>query len=304
MTVQREAPTRDRRARPELDAEQEVDLGRAWRTVAARWWVVAAAVIVGVALGYVLAVGGKQVYKADATIYLGQPWSATGAAPVQGLQTNPTAVSQLLQSEFVLRQAARRSGLRVGALRGQVSSKPVSSANQRRAAAGQAPLVEISVKGRSARRVQRASNALAAIVVNRISGFVNLKIDRLGRQQAAQERELRSLGRRVVTAERALDAAGPRGADVFDLLVLTTQVDNAEQRRTVVEEDLLETETLLAFAREVERARIFDRAVAVETTARSTRNSMLVGAMLGLIVGLLAALLWDPIARRTGHATA
>jgi uncharacterized protein involved in exopolysaccharide biosynthesis len=36
----------------------------------------------------------------------------------------------------------------------------------------------------------------------------------------------------------------------------------------------------------------------VKTTARSRRNSVVVAAFLGLLAGLAAALLWDPVARR------
>ena len=40
------------------------------------------------------------------------------------------------------------------------------------------------------------------------------------------------------------------------------------------------------------------RAAAVKTTARSRRNSVVVAAFLGVLIGLLAALLWEPIMRR------
>jgi uncharacterized protein involved in exopolysaccharide biosynthesis len=58
------------------------------------------------------------------------------------------------------------------------------------------------------------------------------------------------------------------------------------------------TQQLLAIAQAVERSRVITPAAAVDTTARSVRSSMLVGALLGLIVGLAAALLWDPVVAR------
>jgi uncharacterized protein involved in exopolysaccharide biosynthesis len=36
----------------------------------------------------------------------------------------------------------------------------------------------------------------------------------------------------------------------------------------------------------------------VKTTARSRRNSVVVAAFLGLLVGLFAALVWEPLMRR------
>ena len=60
------------------EAEQEVDFGRYWRLLAARWWVPVAGLVVGAVVGYLIALGGNQVYKATATLYLGQPYTASG----------------------------------------------------------------------------------------------------------------------------------------------------------------------------------------------------------------------------------
>ena len=55
----------------------------------------------------------------------------------------------------------------------------------------------------------------------------------------------------------------------------------------------------MTLATEVEQARIVEPATAVKTTARSGRNSALVGALIGLLLSCAAALLADPfLARR------
>jgi uncharacterized protein involved in exopolysaccharide biosynthesis len=74
-----------------------------------------------------------------------------------------------------------------------------------------------------------------------------------------------------------------------------------EQRRGTLEEDRLQARQLLALAEQVELPRVIDRGVATKTTARSARNSVVVGGLIGLILGLFAALLWEPIAARTGR---
>ena len=66
----------------------------------------------------------------------------------------------------------------------------------------------------------------------------------------------------------------------------------------MVTQDLLSTRPLLAQAKTVERGRILTRAVGTKTTARSKRNSAVVGAFLGLLLGIVAALLWEPLAGR------
>ena len=296
MSLQREAP-RGRRLRDDdldLDAEQEVDVGRYWSRIVAHWWLPLAGLALGLAVGLLLAAGGKQVYKAEATLYLGQPMNPPGTATVPGLGTNPTIVNETIHSEALLRIAAERSGMRVGQIRNGVTSRAISPG--RRATPGTNPLVVVSVKGPNRTRVQRAANVLAYQTVGRVSTYVNSKIATLKLQLASLNRELASLDRRVAAANAALVAA--RNRDPFDQYVLLSQIDNAEQRRAAVEGEQLATKQLLNLANQIERARVIDPAIAVATTARSKRNSMLVGGLIGLLLGTVAALLWEPVVER------
>jgi hypothetical protein len=54
----------------------------------------------------------------------------------------------------------------------------------------------------------------------------------------------------------------------------------------------------LLLAQKVESPQVIIHAVAEKTAARSHRNATAVGALIGLILGGIAALLWDPVARR------
>ena len=51
-------------------------------------------------------------------------------------------------------------------------------------------------------------------------------------------------------------------------------------------------------AENVEAPRVVQPAVARKVTAQSRRNSIVVAGILGLLAGLLAALVWDPVAAR------
>ena len=51
-------------------------------------------------------------------------------------------------------------------------------------------------------------------------------------------------------------------------------------------------------AEEVERPQVLVPAAATKTTARSRRNSVVVAAFLGLVLGIIAALVWEPVMRR------
>ena len=81
------------------EAEQEVDFGRYWRLLGARWWLVAAALVAGAIVGYGLSLGSSQTFKAAATLYLGQPYSASGNVQLQAAQTNPSTVRAIVHAE-------------------------------------------------------------------------------------------------------------------------------------------------------------------------------------------------------------
>ncbi len=285
-----------RRSEPDLDAEQEVDVGRYWRALQARWWLPLAGLVVGAALGYIVAVGGGEVYKAETTLYLGQPFSPTGNAPVQGLGTNPTIVSQIASSESALKAAAAECGTRVGRLRGKVSTQTVTASGVRgRIVPGQSPLVELTVQANRARVSECVADSLADSIVDRVSSYVDVKITSLNRRLEVLNEQLESLGRKIAAQERAQDQSG---LTPLEALVLVSQTENAEQRRGIVEEERQEATQQLALAQEVERARVVVPAGAVKTTARSTQNSAVVGGIIGLLLGGIAALAWPALAAR------
>src|SRR5919202_6232169 len=128
---------------PDLDAEQDVDLRRHWSSVTTHWWLPAAGLALGLVVGYLISLGGAQVYQAKAVVYLGQPLSQ-GGVQVQSQATNPSTVRQIVTSEQTIDAVARKVGLRPGQLRGHISTQAVSGAITR---LGQNPLVSISVTG-------------------------------------------------------------------------------------------------------------------------------------------------------------
>ena len=56
---------------PDPDAEREVDLRSAWARITARWWLPVAGLVVGAVLGVLVSVGGGDVFRATALLYLG-----------------------------------------------------------------------------------------------------------------------------------------------------------------------------------------------------------------------------------------
>jgi uncharacterized protein involved in exopolysaccharide biosynthesis len=266
----------------DVGAEQEVDLGRYWRSAVAHWWLPLAGLIVGAAIGYVISLGGTEKYKASATIYLGTPYSVIGNVQLSSPQTNPSTVNALIHSEEFVTTAAAAAGTAPAAIRGGISSKAISTGvgltAAQRAAAN--PLVRISVTTSTRRRATRAANSLARQVVARLSGLSRDKIKLLKSRIAADQTQIDTI-RRL--------SAGAGDATLKAVLGIYL---------TDVLQDQLQAEQLLAQARQVERPALLSRGEAVKTTARSRRNSTVVGAFIGFILGLIAALAWEPVAAR------
>lgn len=281
---------------PDLEAEREVDLAR-WRSaVAVHWWLPVVGLVAGAILGLLASVGGAQVYRAQALISLGQPFSPTGSAPVNSFATNPRAVSEIVRSESALKQAAAAAGLHVGALRGKVSSGQVGVGTGQ--AARNVPLVTVTVQGQRPAKVEAAANELAKVVVDRTTAkYVGTKIRTFQLTLDSIQQQLNSLKPRINELQAQVTAPG---LAPLDKLVLLSALDNAQQRRGQLLELQTTTQQQLALAQNVESAQVVQQAAAVKTTARSRRNSIAIGALIGLIAGLIAAVVWDPLAARRG----
>jgi capsular polysaccharide biosynthesis protein len=291
-----ETEPRPRRARslPDLDAEREVDLSGYWQTLGARWWMLVAAVLVGAVLGYLVSLGSGTVYRAKAVIYLGQPVSPLGGGgQIQSVGSNPATAGQIAKSESTIQEVASRVGVPPGKLRRGVSTGTVSGALVKQ---GQTPLVTVSVRGPWREKSAQAANAIAGIVVTQVSGYVDAKIAALKAQQQAQTQELASLGRRIDELEGAL--ASNKGLTGAERLALVSVLGFAEERRGNLVEQQTETSEILSVAQNVERSRVLTKAAATKVSARSHKSSLAVGALIGLIVGIALALLWDPLLQR------
>ncbi|HEV3479036.1 MAG TPA: hypothetical protein VG144_06260 [Gaiellaceae bacterium] len=300
MTVT-ERPPRDREL--ELEAEQDVDFRRYWSATLARWWLPALGLLAGILGGYALALGGGDVYRAEATLYLGQPFTPNGGAPVPGLATNPSTVNEIVHSENVLQEVAQRSGMNLAKLRGNVTSRQVGVPAGRRLTTGQTPLIEVAVTGANARVTARAANLLAGAVVDDVSPYVEDKIAAIQERIDEDERELAESERRLDLAQSELNALlRSRNLSATDRLIgvttLSSQIGSLVERRGLVTQDLLEAKQALSLAENVERPSVVERAAARKTTARSVGRSVVVGGLIGLILGILAAILWEPASRR------
>src|SRR3954451_17298805 len=194
---------------PDPDAEEELELGRYWQALLTRWWLPVAGLVAGIGIGYLLSLGGHQVYQAKATVYLGQPLNPTGTGQIQSLATNPSTVKQVVLSPYWQHIAEQRAGLPSGSLRGHVSTQAVAGVAVALGRVGQNPLVNIVVTGKRRARIALAADALAKSVVNQVSGtYVAKKIDTLKRLIAADRQELDSTNARIKSLQAAVQTDG------------------------------------------------------------------------------------------------
>jgi uncharacterized protein involved in exopolysaccharide biosynthesis len=208
-------------------------------------------------------------------------------------------VAEIIRSESALQEAARAGDLRVGQLRGNVSSQQVGATGAAARTAG-AALVTIEVEGDAPRKAERAADALARTVIERTSAqYVDAKVETFEAQLDSIQDQLNSLAPRITAAEQAVEEPG---LSPLDKLVVVGQLDNAQQRRGQLLEQQTTVQQQLALAENVERAQVINPAAASQVTARSARNSALVGALIGLLVGAVLALLAEPILARRNRA--
>jgi capsular polysaccharide biosynthesis protein len=279
---------------PDLDAEREVDLRSYWNTIATHWWLPLAGLAAGIVIGYLISLGGTQVYKAKAVVYLGQPLSS-GGLQVQSVATNPSTVRQIVLAPAIIDAVARKVGLKPGQLRGHIATQAVTGNITR---LGQNPLVSITVTGRFRGKVARAADALAEEVVSSdaLAGYSKEKIANLETLVTTEQAALKSLDTSTGQLQDALRQGG--GLSTTERLILLGQLNGLQQQRLTTTDQLTTNQQQLALAKKVEApTRIGPRTVATKTTARSRRNTVLVAALIGLILGGIAALVYDPARR-------
>ena len=297
----------DRRAVPELDDEQEVDLSSAWERLKARWWLPAGGLVIGVVIGLLLAVSGGSVWRAETIVYLGQPFAPLGGGQIQSLATNPLTVGEIVRSEVVLKAVSAETGIPVSKLRASISTSELLAPGQVR---GVNPLIEISVKGDAEPgKIEDAADILANRVVERVSLFVTKKIGLLKGQVAVAESQLEAIEDRIEIAQRQQsqllqDDSIPLTQKLLLNLNLNSTITTADARRAALQGSLNEAGQLLNLAETVESSRVVEAAAAAKTTARSRRSSLLIGALIGLLVGAVVALAAEPFLARRASADA
>jgi hypothetical protein len=264
------------------EAEQEVDFARYVKLLGVRWWLLAAGLVAGAVIGYLVSLGGNQVYSATATVYLGQPYTPTGGAPVQNPQTNPSSVGQIVNNQAVDNTVAKLCHAKAAEFQKGISTQSVATgASTKGGGASVSPLVRVSVQAKKGKLAACAANGLAGEVVKKLGTYPANKIKNLQAHIAFDNEDIK-------TIQAAL--ANPGISDTNKLILQTTLRSDQLDKTT--------NSQLLLLATNVESPKVLANAASHKITARSRRNTVVIGALIGLILGALAALLWEPVAAR------
>jgi capsular polysaccharide biosynthesis protein len=266
------------------EAEQEVDFGRYLRLLAAAGgssWPGFSSEPSSVAV----APGGTQTFKAIATLYLGQPYSASG-----NVSSRPRRRTEHCPPdrppEIVIDKVAAQCKAKPGDFRGGISTQTISGSIVRN---GQTPLVSVAVQAKKRRLAACVANGLAREVVDRLVGVREPEDQQLPgadhERPAQDQRNQRGASELVAVADRQARPSAPASS---------------------AEDAKLSTSQLLLQASQVEKPKILTGAAAQKVTARSRRNTLVVSALIGLVLGAIVALLWDGVAaglaRRKSYA--
>jgi capsular polysaccharide biosynthesis protein len=263
------------------EAEQEVDFAKYVRLLAIRWWLLAAGLVAGAVIGYLVSLGGTQVYAATATVYLGQPYTPTGGALVQNPQTNPSAVATVVQSQGVQNAVANRCKTKAAAFEHGISTQAIATGASAKSGAQINPLVKVTVQAKKGKVAACAANGLADEVVRNLGTYAARKIANLNGQIALDNSQLKSIQTAIASSSLS---------DTNKLILQTEQRTYQLDKTTNAQ--------LLLLAKGVESPRVFTHAASHKITARSRRNTVVIAALIGLILGALAALLWDTVVPR------
>jgi capsular polysaccharide biosynthesis protein len=278
---------------PELDpaAEREVDLTRLREIAVAQWWIILLGVVVGMVLGGLFSLSSSGVYRATARIAPGQAFNPSGSSAVLTYLTNPTAINEIATSEATIKEVAEKVGIGAGQLRGHISTAAVGEGTPT-----VSRLVDITVQLNKKKKAEDAANAVAEVVARTTtSRYVKQSILIYGTRIENYTARLRTLEKRIEFLNERLRESG---LSLDEKLLLAIQLDQAQGTQGQTIDSLAAAQQQQILAQDVQRTQIIQSATAAKTSARSRRTSILVGGLIGLIGGVIAAIVVDRRANR------
>ena len=290
------------------DDATTIDVGSWFATLLRNWWVILGLVILGAAVGGVVTLAAPKQYSATSSVYIGQTTDANGN-PMAGLNSNSRAATQLLASQAVLNEAAKRTGMKITAGMLRKETTVVTPSSTVKTSTSVVNIVVITVTDANKNRAAAAANALAAVLVERISPGVDGKIALLEAQLATGKKALAASVARSTAAQVGLAAIARGGGSAAEkasaaaLYVAIVQAAATEQE--ALESSNQKTELMLFTAKQVEQPRILHEAAVPDSpSGPSLTLNVAAGALAGLVIGIVIAFVRRRLAERGTPAAA
>jgi hypothetical protein len=293
---------------PPVPPAGEVRVSDYFRRAIRRWYVIVFAVVAAVLLVFLHGVSGAtNQATATASVYLGQPFSPGGSSVLTTTPlSNPTISIDYVTAPQQIAAAAKAAGIDHSSLRSHVSvlssGGPSSAAAKTGGNAG-SPTISITVEGPWTRmKVQTVANTLAQALINYANRYTALKgklvaarvvleKSQLANLQEVQQRAQSNLTSIDASSEPPLTKVAAESPWVTDLATAATQIGT-------LTENLTNDQVALVATRDIESAQFISHATGRTVSARTRRNSLVIAAIVGLIIGTALALAWEALAAR------
>jgi uncharacterized protein involved in exopolysaccharide biosynthesis len=288
-------------------AEREIDLRGWWEAFRSRWWIAGIGLLAGIVVGALYSLSGGSSYTATALIAPGQIFNPNGSTPVLTYLTNQSAITTFLNQTSVVDAAAARAHMSPGQLRGHISVTSVNATQGSGSSSSTSSsnrIVNVTVTSAKPKHAQDAANALANAYKARTPLYVKESISAYQTLIKNFTRRESTLNAKIAGLNAVLYGATGKTLAPLDKLVLQSDLDTAEATLGSTVNQLTTTQQALTLAQSIETTQIITRARASKTTARSRRNSVLFGALIGLVAGAIVAIVVGRRAARSGSVQA
>jgi uncharacterized protein involved in exopolysaccharide biosynthesis len=285
-------------AQDDLGAEREIDLRKWLDALVSRWVYAAAGLVAGVVVGAVYSLSGGSSWVASATIARGQVFNPAGTAQVQGYITSPSQIQNLATSASNLDKAGAQIGMSGAALRGHVATSTLTSAGVASTTNTNSILILVTVTLNKPKKAEDAANALAKLITQETTTrYVVQSIKGYKTRLANYDVRLKTLRPKIEALNQELTT--DKTLSLSDRLVILSELDSAQATLNTTLDSQTTVQQELILAEDVETTQIIPPAAkAVKTVARSRRNSVVFGALIGLLIGGIVALILGLRAKR------
>lgn len=267
--------------------DREITLGHIGRALWRGKWIILVTTVVAAVIGLLLTFVTETTYTATARVFLGQA-TTTGGLPVSTPGTNPLTAPTTLRSDEILARVARDAGVPTGRVRDAVSIAVPRAPGA--AATGQPSVATITVEDPDRAVARRIANSYADVVLqesNRgyrdVQEVYRVRLERLRAEQVRYERLVRRYSGLLV------GATGPEATAYQSLLFA------AQDRLAGIRDDIDAQELAIARSDQIEAPQVISLSEdpTSSTSAPNRARTVLIAALIGFLVGVIVALVWQ-----------